>query len=516
MYIINIVGDFMKKTVLCILDGVGLKESDYGNALKLANTPNFDYLWDNYPHTVLGAASGDVGLPEGQMGNSEVGHMNMGAGRIIYQDLVRINKSIEDESFYKNSAFLKAINNCKENNSNLHICGMISDGGIHSQIFHLFALLEMCKRENFDRVYIHAILDGRDTEPSVAPKYVKMLKEKIAELSIGTIVTIQGRYYIMNRDRNWNLTEYGYNAIVNGISDHNASTTEEAFEMQYKENVTDEFMKPTVLKSVPIVDNDSMILFNYRSDRMIQVRRALKDPNFKDFKKDRHLNIVLSTICEYEIMDYDKDVYVAFPPELIDNSLGEYISKLGYKQLRLSEAEKRGHVTFYFSGCTDLVYENEDRVIFDKDDVFTYDEKPDMRSKDITKTLIDAINNKDYSLIVVNYPNGDAVGHSGKLDKAIEAMEALDECLGKIISETNFDEYNLIITADHGNCEVMLDEDGGPDKKHTTNLVPFILMNKKYKLKEFGVLGSIAPTILEVMGLDKPSEMTCNSLISEE
>ena len=506
----------MSKVILCILDGVGIRSEKYGNAFLNAKKPNFDYLWNNYPHTLLEASGQYVGLPKGQMGNSEVGHSNMGAGRVLYQSLERINNAIKDDSFYKNDELISAINNCKKNNSNLHICGMVSDGGIHSHMNHLFAILDLCKKENFNNVYIHVILDGRDTLPKAALPFLESLNSKIKEVNIGKILTIQGRYYIMNRDRDWKLTEMGYKAIVEGVSDNKKGDVITALNDAYKSNLTDEFVLPTVIESAPIENNDSLILFNFRSDRMIQFLRSLTDPDFKEFKRSRKLDkLNIYTMTEYENLDYEKDVHVIFKPEDIKNSIGEYISNLNLKQIRISEAEKRGHVTFYFSGCTDTVYKGEDRVIYDKDDVFTYDEKPDMRSKDITKTVIDSANNKDYSLVVVNYPNGDALGHTGNYEKAIEGVEALDECLGKLMKEIDFDKNILIITADHGNCEIMKEEDGSPNKSHTTSKVPFIITKKGLKLKE-GVLGDIAPTILELMNIEKPIEMTGNSLIERE
>lgn len=504
----------MKKIILCILDGCGVREESYGNAFKNAKKPTFDYLWNNYPHSLLEASGQYVGLPEGQMGNSEVGHSNIGAGRILYQSFERINNSIKDGSFYKNNELLDAINKCKKNNTNLHICGMVSDGGVHSHINHLFAILDLCKKENFNRVYIHIILDGRDTLPKSAREFLESLNKKIEELNIGTILTIGGRYYLMNRDRDWPLTEKGYNAVINGISDHKSSDIITALEDTYTNDLTDEFMLPTVIKNVPVENGDSLILFNFRSDRMIQFLRSLTDPNFKEFKIRRNIsNLNIYTMTEYENLDYEKNVHVIFKPEVIKNSIGEYISNLGYKQIRISEAEKRGHITFYFSGCNDKVFNGEDRIIYDKDDVFTYDEKPDMRSSDITNSIIESTKEKDYSLIVVNYPNGDALGHTGNYEKTIEGIEDLDKCLNRLINEINLEKYTLIITADHGNCEYMKESDGTPNKSHTTSLVPFIVCDKKYQLIEKGKLGDIAPTMLKIMGLDIPKEMTGNILI---
>jgi len=504
----------MKKTVLCILDGVGIRQESYGNAFNEAKKENFDFLWKNYPHCLLEASGEAVGIPNGQMGNSEVGHTNIGAGRVVYQSLVEINNSIRNNSFFSNEAFLKAINNCKEKGSNLHLLGLVSDGGVHSHIDHLISLLELCKRENFDRVYIHALLDGRDTEPMVAPKYIKHLNDKINEIGVGKIITIGGRYYAMNRDRNWELTYKAYNAIINGQSDIVVNTTEEAFNIEYSDNLTDEFMNPTVLESIPIKDNDSMIMFNFRSDRMIQLLRSLKDPSFKEFEV-KQINLLLVTMTEYENNEYYKDIFIAYKPKILNNTLGQYISDLGLKQLRLSEYEKNGHITFYFSGCSDTVYPGEDRKIFERSNVFTYDEDPKMRSHEITEYLLNSI--EKYDFIVVNFPNGDALGHTGIYPKVIEGLEELDKCLGKIINTLNLNDINLIITADHGNCEKMLYEDGTPNKMHTTSLVPFILVNKDYKIDSnyVGKLADIAPTTLYLMGLNIPKEMTGDILISE-
>jgi len=502
----------MKPVVLCILDGVGIRNDSFGNAFKEAKTPNFDYLWKNYPHCLLNASGEAVGIPKGQMGNSEVGHMNIGAGRIVYQSLLKINKEIENGNFFKNEEFLNAIDNCKKNDSNLHLIGLVSDGGVHAHIDHLIALLELCKKENFDRVYIHALLDGRDTEPLVAPMYIEYLKQKINEIGVGKIISIGGRYYAMNRDRNWELTKMGYDCIVNGISEITAKTTEEAFEIEYSQNKTDEFMLPTVLESIPVKNGDSMIMFNYRSDRMIQLLRSLKDPNFNEFDVKK-IDLFLVTMTNYEDNDGYVNVHVAYKPEVMKNTLGEYISKLRLKQLRLSEFEKSGHVTFYFSGCSDNIYDYEDRKIFERSKVFTYDEDPKMRSFDICDYLIDSV--EKYDLMVVNFPNGDALGHTGIYPKVIEGIEALDKCLGLIIDKINFNEINFIITADHGNCENMIDSDGTPNKMHSTNPVPFILLNNEFTIDDtkVGKLADIAPTILKLMNLEIPKEMTGDVLI---
>lgn len=501
----------MKPVVLCILDGYGYSEESYGNAVKQAKTSVFDMLWEKYPHSLLCAAEEYVGLPKGQMGNSEVGHLNLGAGRLVYQDLMKINKSIEDRSFFSNKQFLKAIGNAKNNDSNLHICGLVSDGGVHSHINHLFALLDLCNEQNFHNVFIHVLLDGRDTLPLDNVKYVESLSDKINQLGFGQIATIGGRYYAMNRDQDWSLTSLAYNCIVDGIG-LEADNYKEAFEIEYKENLTDEFMKPTVLKKVPINDDDSLIFFNFRSDRMIQMLRLFNDGDFKG--NIRKVKPLIVTMTEYDVAKYNKEVLVAYPKEAVVNSLAEVISKLGMKQFRLSEHEKRGHVTFYFSGANDVLFPGEDRKIFEKNHVFTYDEYPPMRSKEITDTLIEKINSKQYQFILCNYPNGDCLGHTGNLKAAIEGVEKLDECLGQLIKNTNLDDYLLIITADHGDVEYMLNEDGSPNKSHTTNKVPFIFCDTNYKVKN-GKLADVAPTILKYMGIDIPTEMTGDILLED-
>lgn len=496
------------------MDGVGLREEKYGNAFANAHTPNFDYLWNNYPHCKLYAAEESVGLPKNQMGNSEVGHMNIGAGRIMYQELPTINNAIADGSFYTNKEFIEAIENCKKNNSNLHILGIISDGAVHGHIDHLIALLELCKKENFDRVYVHALLDGRDTTPMEAPKHIKQVEDKMAELGIGKIITIQGRYYLMNRDRNWELTEMAYKAVVNGESDITAVSTSEAFEIEYAEGLTDEFMKPTVIEKIPIEANDSLISYNFRSDRLIQFCRAFLDPNFSDFERGQLKKVHVVIMTEYEDEPYYKEVRIAFNKTFPTNTIGEIIAKRNLKQLRLSEYEKRLHITFYFSGCKLEPFEGQKDIILPRPDVFTYDEVPEMRAYEITEELLKALK-EDYSLIAVNYANGDGVGHSGIYDKTVEAIEHVDKCLGKILQEIDLDECELIVTSDHGNSEHMIESDGTPDKKHSTEPVPFIICNKNHKLNSeyIGKLADIAPTILAMMNLPVPDEMTGDNLI---
>lgn len=507
----------MKPVILCILDGVGIRKEKDGNAFKQAKTPNFDYMWKNYPHCTLEASGEFVGIPKGQMGNSEVGHTNIGAGRVVYQSFVKINNAIKDKSFFKNEAFLNAIENCKNNKSNLHILTMVSDGGIHSHINHLKALLDLCKKEDFKDVYIHAILDGRDTAPMVAPKFMKELQDHIEKVGIGTIATIQGRYYVMNRDRNWELTDMAYDAIMHGKSNINVKSVKEAFQKEYFEDLTDEFMKPTVINGgIKVEDKDSMIMANFRSDRMIQMLRALKEPGFKEFKVDNMDKLHLVTMTDYEDYSKYKNIHIAYEPEILVNTLGEYVSSKGLKQLRLSEFEKSSHVTFYLSGLTNEIYKNEKRKIFDRPKVFTYDEDPKMRCYDIESYL--AQNASKYDLTVLNFPNGDALGHTGIYPKVIEGVEHLDNALGRLLKDIDNRKFDVIITADHGNCEIMYDENGEPNKKHTTSQVPFIVLNKRYKLNsnKVGKLADIAPTICSIMGLEVPKEMTGEVLVTKK
>ncbi|MEG2620585.1 MAG: 2,3-bisphosphoglycerate-independent phosphoglycerate mutase [Bacilli bacterium] len=510
----------MKKSILVIMDGYGLSNNKEGNAIMAANTPTLDMLFNTYPNTRLEASGLLVGLPEGQMGNSEVGHLNIGAGRLIYQDLLKITNSIENRNFFSNKALNSAIDNCEKNTSNLHIYGLISDGGVHSHLNHLMAVLDLCKARNFTRVYLHAFLDGRDTEPLVAKKYVDQIQNKMNNIGIGKIATIGGRYYAMNRDRNWELTKMAYDAMVLGISDIKVNSINEAFEKEYYENLTDEFMKPTVIlengKPIStIAAKDSIISFNFRSDRMIQLLHAFNDEEFNDFNRSTG-QIKTCFVCMTPYLEENpyENVLIAFPQDSkIENTIGEYLSKCGKTQIRISEFEKSQHVTYFFDGCEDVVKAGEEIVIFPRPEVFTYDEIPEMQSEKITNAVLAASATNKYDFILVNYPNCDAVGHSGKLSETIKAVEAVDKAIGKIISNVNLENVNLFITADHGNAEEMINlKTGEPNKKHTTNLVPFIFCNTKYSLST-GKLSDITPTILKASGLEIPNEMTGRALI---
>ena len=504
----------MKTVMLTILDGFGYSDKKENNAVKLANTPNLDRLFKNDPFTLINASGNYVGLPDGQMGNSEVGHMNIGAGRVVYQDLVRINKSIEDGSFYNVKEFNDAIDNAIKNDSKLHILGLVSHGGVHSMLEHLIVLLELCKKRNFDRVFIHAFLDGRDTPPKSALTYLDELQGKIDELEIGCIASVSGRYYSMDRDRRWERVKLSYDMLTKG-SGKTASNYREAVNNSYKEEVTDEFVLPCIInKNGLIENNDSVIFFNYRTDRPREITRALVDPDF-DYFETKNLNLYY--VC---MSEYDKTIpntHIAFKPLVLNNTLGEIVASKGLKQLRIAETEKYAHVTFFFNGGREVEFEGEDRILIPSPKVATYDLKPEMSSYQIKDEVIKAINKGIYSLIVMNFAAPDMVGHTGNLDAAIKAVEAVDECVGEIVSELDKQQGVFILTADHGNCEVMLDESTNtPHTAHTSNLIPFVihgLDNIKLRDEDNCALEDVAPTILEILELNKPKEMTGISLI---
>ena len=497
----------MKKVLLCILDGVGIRRDKVGNAIRLANTPNLDYLWNNYPHTMLYASGSKVGLPDGEMGNSEVGHSNIGLGRVMKQSLEKINESIRNGEFFGNSELLSAINYAKKNNSKLHLIGLLSDGGIHSNINHLFSLLELCKNNNFNRVYIHIITDGRDTAIDSGIKYIKLLEDKIKELRIGVIVDLCGRYYAMDRDNNFDRIKFAYDMLTmsKGEIYHDI---EEAWYDNQKKGMTDEFMMPSVInRDGKIENNDAVIVYNYRSDRLRELFASLTNKEFKCFDRDIPDNIKLVTMFP---VSQDVICTNAFKEEEFGNSLGVIIEKNNLSQLRIAETEKYAHVTYFFDGGKYLDLKNEKKILIPSPKVKTYDLMPEMSAYKIKDTLLKELNN-NYDLIVLNFANGDMVGHTGILDSGIKACEVLDECLGDIIK--NIGDYTLIVTADHGNCELMINDDGSVNTSHTTNLVPFIIMDKGYELKESGKLADIAVTILNIMGVLVPKDMTGSNLI---
>ncbi|MBQ3414232.1 MAG: 2,3-bisphosphoglycerate-independent phosphoglycerate mutase [Clostridia bacterium] len=506
-----------KVTMLMILDGFGDNKNSDGNAVKLANTPNIDKLMKKYENTDIYTSGSYVGLPDGQMGNSEVGHTNIGAGRIIYQELTRITKSIEDGDFFQNQELIAAIDNCKNNNSKLHILGLVSDGGVHSHIRHLYGLLELAKRRDFEDVYVHCFLDGRDTPPASAENYITKLQEKMQEKGVGKIASISGRFYAMDRDKRWERVKKCYDAIVNGEG-IKASSAIKAIEDSYQKEVFDEFVEPTLICNgetpvATIEKNDSVIFFNFRPDRAREITRALVDPQFDGFEnKDLNLHFVCFT-------NYDEtmpNVQIAFKKEPIINTFGEYISKNGYTQLRIAETEKYAHVTFFFNGGEEKQYNGEERILVPSPKVETYDMKPEMSAYEVTEKVCEALENDRYDVVILNFANTDMVGHTGSLPAAIKAVETVDECLGKIVKIIEEKQGNLIITADHGNAEQMIDyKTGEPHTAHTTNPVPIILVtpDKDLKLKSGGKLADLAPTMLELMNLEKPKEMTGESLL---
>ena len=503
----------MKKVLLCIMDGVGIRESEKGNALKNANTKTLDKLMNEYPSMLLEASGEYVGLPNGQMGNSEVGHSTIGSGRVIYQSLEKINRSIKDGSFYKNKNLISAINHAKDNHSKLHLIGLLSDGGIHSHINHLFAILELCQQQEFNNLYIHVITDGRDTAPDSGINYIKQLKEKIDALGFGKIATVCGRYYMMDRDNRFERVEAAYNMLTKAEGDKYAYP-EQAWKNNQARGITDEFIQPSIINTEGIIENkDAIITFNFRPDRLKELYAAITNQDYQCFERTTLHDIKLVTM-----MPVAKEVVCtnAFDSENIDNVLGKVISDNNLSQLRIAETEKYAHVTYFFDGGKELDLNKCKRILVPSPKVATYDLQPEMSAKIITKTLIEEIANK-YDLIVLNFANGDMVGHTGVYDKGIEAVETVDTCIQQLIDTVDLNEYTVIITADHGNCEQMINDDNTINTAHTTNLVPFILLDKNIKLnkKEVGKLADIAPTILKIMDLDIPTEMTGDVLVDE-
>lgn len=507
-----------KPVVLMVLDGYGLSDKTEGNAIAMADTPVMDKLMKEYPF-VKGNASGSyVGLPDGQMGNSEVGHMNIGAGRIIYQDLTRITKAIADGDFFKNEELLAAMENCKKNNSDLHLFGLLSSGGVHSHISHVYGLLEMAKKNGVSNVYVHAFLDGRDTPPASGKDFVAQLEEKMAEIGVGKVASLTGRYYAMDRDNNWDRVEQAYRSLTTGEGKQ-AESAVAAMEASYAENVTDEFVVPTVItengKPLSVVkENDSVIFFNFRPDRAREMTRAFCDDKFTGFERTY---IPTTFVC---FKDYDETIpnkLIAFKKEEIKNTFGEFLAANGKKQLRLAETEKYAHVTFFFNGGVEDPNVDEFRLLVNSPkDVPTYDLKPEMSAPEVGMDLVEAIKSDKYDVIVINFANPDMVGHTGVIPAAVKAVEKVDELVGKAVQAVKDVDGVLFICADHGNAEKMIDyETGAPHTAHTTNPVPFILVNydDSYTLRDGGSLCDIAPTLIQIMGLNQPAEMTGKSLL---
>lgn len=498
----------MKKVLLTIMDGVGLRNNNHGNAFNQAKHPNLDYLMKNYPNSKLEASGELVGLPKGQMGNSEVGHMNIGAGRIVYQPLQLITKSIESGEILNNKNINDVINHTKDNNSKLHIMGLLSDGGIHSHIDHLMGIIDMCQKKGVKNLYFHLFLDGRDTLPHSSYSFIKKLEDKIQEINMGTIVTISGRYYAMDRDNNWDRVYKAYNAIVNGVGEE-YSTVKKAIDSNYERNITDEFIVPAIFNKSGLLDkNDGIILFNFRPDRVRELFTSFTNPNFDSFKVKPLNNIKLVTMMPVADTVICKN---AFDNQKLDNTLGEYLASKGVKQLRIAETEKYAHVTYFFDGGIEKDLKGCKRILIPSPKVATYDLKPEMSAYEITDELLKQIDNFDF--VVLNFANGDMVGHTGVLDKAIKAVEVVDECIGKLYKKCQELDMTMVIIADHGNCDFMLDDEDNIITSHSTSLVPFIVTDKKYAVKD-GKLGDVAPSVLSIMGIPVPAEMTGEFLLS--
>lgn len=508
--------------VLAILDGFGLNENSEGNAVKAADTPNIDGFVKKYPSTIIHTSGMDVGLPDGQMGNSEVGHTNIGAGRIVYQELTRITKEIQEGPFFEKKEFKEAVENCKKNNSKLHLYGLLSDGGVHSHNTHLYALLELAKKQGIEDVYVHCFYDGRDVSPDSGYGFTRELSEKLEEIGIGKIATIMGRYYAMDRDNRWERVKRAYDAMVMGEGNFAADPCE-AVKASYEEGVTDEFIVPTVItrgdKPVATIDeNDSVIFFNFRPDRAREITRAFTDPDFSGFQRKKGF-FDLVYVC---MTVYDK-TFSAFPsvrfaylPEKLENTLGEYISKKGLTQLRIAETEKYAHVTFFFNGGKEKEYDGEERVLIPSPKIATYDTQPEMSAYEVTEEVLKRIDSDKYDVIVLNYANCDMVGHTGVFDAAVKAVETVDECIGKVTEAVLKKDGAILITADHGNAEKMIDENTkGAFTAHTSMPVRLIIAGAGEFNLEKGKLADLAPTILEIMGLEKPVEMTGESLIRQ-
>ncbi len=509
----------MKRVLLIVLDGWGVNLNKEGNAIAAAKAPVYQDLIANYPHTELQAAGEAVGLPEGQMGNSEVGHLNLGAGRIVYQDSTRISKAIKDGDFYRNPVLLEALERAKLNRSALHLMGLLSDGGVHSRLDHIFAMFDLVKAQGITNVFFHAFLDGRDTPPSSAIRYVKQLEDHLSKIGIGRIATLSGRYYAMDRDKRWERVQKAYEAMVMGEGIRKYSAVE-AIEQSYEHNRTDEFILPTVIlerkTNKPLStmrSGDAVIFCNFRSDRAREITRALTDPEFQGFR--RSMVPKLSTFVCLTTYDDTLGLPVAFDPVKLTNILGEVLSSRGLRQLRIAETEKYAHVTFFFNGGEEPAFPLEDRILIPSPrDVATYDQKPEMSAREITGKLVECINSRQYGFILVNYANPDMVGHTGVVSAAVKAVEALDECLGRVLRAAREEGMTAVVTADHGNIEVMFDPSTGqPHTAHTMDPVPLIVTNKDVKLRGGGVLADVAPTVLGLIGLNIPAEMTGKSLI---
>ncbi len=508
---------------LIILDGYGINEAVEGNAIKAANTPNIDSYFKNYPNTILYASGMNVGLPDGQMGNSEVGHTNIGAGRVVYQELTRITKSINDGDFFSNQVLMGAVENCKKNNSALHFVGLLSNGGVHSHIEHLFGLIDLARKNGLEKVYVHCIMDGRDVSPTSGVDFIAELSQKLKESEVGKIATVMGRYYAMDRDTNWDRVVKAYKAMANGEGERVSdvlSAVRKSYETKDENGslLTDEFIRPMVVCEngepvAKISENDSVVCFNFRPDRAREITRTFVDDEFTGFERKR---FPLYYVCMTQYDASMPNVEVAFKPQTLENTFGEYISRKGLKQLRIAETEKYAHVTFFFNGGVESVYEGEDRKLIASPKVATYDMQPEMSAYLVADECVELINEDKYDCIILNFANCDMVGHTGVFRAAKAAVEAVDECLGKVVDALLAKNAKILITADHGNADCMTD----PETKdvftaHTTNPVPLLVLGAGDVELKKGKLADLAPTMLDLLGLDKPAEMTGESLIEK-
>ncbi len=501
-----------KPVVLCIMDGFGIRDVNDGNAIYTAKTPNLDKFFSENPFTTIGASGLDVGLPDGQMGNSEVGHTNIGAGRVVYQMLVKITKDIEDGKFFDIEVLKNAIENCKKNDSALHLIGLLSDGGVHSHIEHLYGLLKMAKKNDLKKVFVHCLMDGRDVSTTSGIGFIKDLQDKMLELGVGKIATVMGRYYAMDRDFAWDRVEKAYAAMVYGegvqTNDILSTMTE-----SYSNDVTDEFIIPTVVDNEGMIKaNDSVVSFNFRPDRARQFTRTFVDPDFDGFQRKNGF-FPLNYVCMTQYDETMPNVTVAYPPEELKMTLGEYLASRGMTQLRIAETQKYAHVTFFFNGGEEKTFEGEDRVLIQSPDVPTFDLQPEMSAYPVCDAVCDKIRSGNYDAVILNFANCDMVGHTGVFDAAVAAVEAVDECVGKVVEAAREMGGAVIITADHGNADCMVGEDGNPFTPHTTNPVPFCVVGYDCELREGGRLADIAPSMLKILGLPQPAEMTGESII---
>lgn len=504
---------------LIILDGFGLRDESFGNAVKQANTPNFDRYWQRYPHQTLKASGEAVGLPEGQMGNSEVGHLNIGAGRIVYQSLTRVNISIKDGEFFEKNAFLKSMERAKQHDKALHLFGLLSDGGVHSHIDHLFALLRLAKEKQLTKVYVHAFLDGRDVGPKTAKSYIKQTVEMMAQLGVGQFATISGRYYSMDRDRRWDRVKKAYDAMVYSKGPKYKNPYD-LIEDSYENGIYDEFVIPSVMTDengepiAQVSDGDSIIFYNFRPDRAIQISRTFANDDFHDFDRGPNVPQDLDFVMLTNFSD-TVDGYVAYQPVNLDNTLGEVLAQHQIPQLRIAETEKYPHVTFFISGGREDEFPGEKRILIDSPKVPTYDLKPEMSAYEVTETLLKELDSGEHQAIILNFANPDMVGHSGNLEATIKAVEVVDECLGQVVDKILALGGQAIITADHGNSDEVVTLDGKPMTAHTLSPVPVIVTKNHITLRDGGILADLAPTFLDLLNIEKPKEMTGSSLIKK-